>query len=188
MGVNGSDKSYIGRTFQEICRFSGRAQRAEYWWFALFSAIVYFGSYFFIELILNSVPFFGFDVAIIEEFVSLVILLILFTPSIAVEVRRLHDRNMAGSWAIVWAALLIILFLSKLMIFLPVDYYVHYFIGTTQTSETTVYFLLVFFSITFNLLFGRCVILILLLFRGTRGQNRYGPDPLDPSFQVGIFQ
>jgi len=65
--------------FQNYANFKGRASRAEYWWWTLFSLIV-------------NVAF--SSIAGIGELASLIILL----PSIAVAVRRMHDTDHAGWW------------------------------------------------------------------------------------------
>lgn len=70
--------------------FSGRASRAEYWWFALFSWII--GVPVFLVLLV---------VALITNQPVLILLyfvvwLALIVPTVAVAVRRLHDTNRSG--------------------------------------------------------------------------------------------
>lgn len=66
--------------------FSGRASRAEYWWFFLFSLIASLvGSI--VDAMLSIT--FGF-----EGLISLALLL----PSLAVSVRRLKDTDRSGWW------------------------------------------------------------------------------------------
>lgn len=60
--------------------FEGRARRPEYWWFALFA------------LLCNLVA------GLLGDFVSLLVSIALLMPSIAVGIRRLHDRDMTGWW------------------------------------------------------------------------------------------
>ena len=86
--------------------FSGRSRRMEYWMFALFTLIVY--------VVLAALMFAGgFDLGSLENdtmadqvgpvfwlgagLLALFGLAILI-PSIAVNVRRLHDRDMSGWW------------------------------------------------------------------------------------------
>ena len=66
--------------------FSGRARRSEFWWFALFNFVT--------QIILQVVDgtLFGFNL------LSTIFALAVLIPSIAVGVRRLHDRDMAGWW------------------------------------------------------------------------------------------
>jgi len=96
----------IKTNFSKYVTFSGRAQRSEFWWWALFTFI-------------GNVVFTAIDVALfghtmvydggfeaytnfspIAGIFSLVILL----PSLAVAVRRLHDTDRSGWW---WWLLLI---------------------------------------------------------------------------------
>ncbi len=72
--------------------FEGRAQRAEYWYFSLFSLLVSVG------LILIDTQLGGYDpktgYGILYALYSLAIVL----PSLAVTVRRLHDTDHSGWW------------------------------------------------------------------------------------------
>lgn len=90
----------VRSAFGKYVTFSGRARRAEYWWFALFCVIV--------ALVVGVVDYmiFGGTVTQIEggysyasngplaAIWSLVILL----PAISVLVRRLHDTGRSGWW------------------------------------------------------------------------------------------
>ncbi len=69
--------------FQNYANFKGRASRAEYWWWCVFTILLSFV----LSLIDGSVS----DLA---EFVTLL-------PSIAVAVRRMHDTNRAGWFILV---------------------------------------------------------------------------------------
>lgn len=72
--------------------FKGRASRAEFWFFSLFS---------------------GFSCTLADLLptpISLVVSLIFIIPSISISVRRLHDVNYRGWWALplinIWALVL----------------------------------------------------------------------------------
>jgi len=70
----------------QYASFAGRARRSEYWWFTLFSLIVYV-----VATILDS--------AVRGAVVFLVIaVLALILPGLAVTVRRLHDTGRSGGW------------------------------------------------------------------------------------------
>lgn len=79
--------------FSKYVVFSGRAQRSEFWWFALFTLV---GSILLQGL--DNMMFSGFtggqDVGLFSVVFSLGVLL----PSIAVAVRRLHDLGKSGWW------------------------------------------------------------------------------------------
>jgi uncharacterized membrane protein YhaH (DUF805 family) len=76
--------------FAKYVDFKGRASRAEYWWFALFVALVYV-----VGLVLSS----------IDETVGSVVLIVgilaVILPQIAAAVRRLHDTGKSGAWYLI---------------------------------------------------------------------------------------
>lgn len=96
----------IRTCFQKYADFSGRAQRSEFWWFALFSFVT--------SLILQAV-----DLAIGLPILGSLFALAVLLPSIAVGVRRLHDRDMVGWWyllifvPVVGALILLVIFCLK---------------------------------------------------------------------------
>ena len=81
--------------------FSGRAKRAEFWWFFLFCMIVgLMGAVIDAGL--------GLDTAIGGNGVfTTLIQLATFLPSIAVGSRRLHDTNRSGWWQLLWIVVFI---------------------------------------------------------------------------------
>ena len=94
--------------------FQGRAQRSEFWWFALFALVV--------SLLLSALG------DVLAGLFALAILL----PAIGVAVRRLHDVDRTGWW--------------YLLVLIPV-------------------------------LGPLILIFAFFIHRGTRGENRFGPDP-----------
>jgi uncharacterized membrane protein YhaH (DUF805 family) len=81
----------IATCMSKYATFSGRASRAEFWWFYLFSVLLGWGA------TLVGVALFG-DGSVA---INLVVWLVLFLPSSAVYVRRLHDTGRSG-WNIWW--------------------------------------------------------------------------------------
>ena len=81
----------VRTVLSKYATFSGRARRAEYWWFTLFALIVYV-----LAALVDSAS--GSQVATIVAIVALIL------PSIAVAVRRLHDTGRSGWW---WLLVLI---------------------------------------------------------------------------------
>ena len=110
---------------EKYYNFNDRAQRSEYWWFALFACGVTIVLSVLDNLIFNNASGYG----IFSTIWGFAILL----PYLGVGVRRLHDLDKSGWWL--------------LISFIPV-------IG---------FIILVFWFIQ----------------QGTRGQNRFGADPLN---------
>jgi uncharacterized membrane protein YhaH (DUF805 family) len=83
----------ISACFSKYASFTGRARRAEYWYWTLFTLLLQFGLGFALGLahaggVANSLP----------ALVSLLLLL----PALAVTVRRLHDTDHSGWWWFIW--------------------------------------------------------------------------------------
>lgn len=113
--------NYYLDVFKKYAVFTGRASLNEYWTFSVMNFIIA------VLLILIEIFVFDGKTTILVSIFSLVI----FLPSIAVTVRRLHDTNKSG-----W---------MMLVGFIP-------FIGPIW-------------------------LLILMLIKGTQGDNMYGPNP-----------
>lgn len=97
----------VRSVFNKYATFSGRARRAEYWWFLLFSLIVsailgvidgaLFGYTFTSDASDGAVSFNLETVGILTGLWSLAT----FIPSLAVSVRRLHDTGRSGWWLLI---------------------------------------------------------------------------------------
>jgi len=111
--------------FSKYATVSGRARRAEYWWFALFVVIASW------VLAFVDMAIFG---STFEDFGILGAIFSLGTlvPSIAAGVRRLHDIDRTGWWLLLWLVPLI----------------------------------------------GWIILIVWHATPGTKGDNRFGPDPL----------
>ena len=77
---------------KKYATFSGRAQRAEYWYFVLFYILIFIGL-----SILDGMTG-SFSEAAGMGFLGGIFSLALLLPSIAVGVRRLHDTGRSGWW------------------------------------------------------------------------------------------
>jgi uncharacterized membrane protein YhaH (DUF805 family) len=93
----------IKRAFAGATTWSGRATRAEYWWWFLFvwllSIIPYIGIFSSMDWTSDgngSVQ--GTGGSPIFWILAVVVTVALLLPSIAVSVRRLHDTNRSGWW------------------------------------------------------------------------------------------
>ena len=75
--------------------FNGRAQRSEYWFFALFNILANIGL-FLIDGVLGTLnPETGFGL------LGGIYMLAIIIPGIAVTIRRLHDTNRSGWWSLI---------------------------------------------------------------------------------------
>lgn len=85
--LNGFD--YFIKALKNYTTFSGRARRKEYWYFALFQMLISTGLSFVDGFLLDGKPLF-----------SGIFGLAMLIPAIAVLVRRFHDVNKSGWWAL----------------------------------------------------------------------------------------
>ena len=86
--------------FENYANFSGRASKAEYWWYIL-------------AVILVSIGIGVVDAILQTSVLSALLNLALFIPGLAVAVRRLHDTNKSGWWyliALTGIGLIVLLF------------------------------------------------------------------------------
>lgn len=83
------------RPLHKYADFSGRAPRAEYWWFYLMVIIGYF-----VALILDSFVGTGGMMGS-YGMLTMIVMLGLLLPSIAAGVRRLHDTDRSGWWLLI---------------------------------------------------------------------------------------
>lgn len=104
--------------FRRYAEFSGRSRRKEYWMFILFNLIVY-SILAGLAVVAGFRPWEAFGpepTATIDDMVtvpaviavlalSVVYFLAVLVPSIAVSVRRLHDRDLSGWWYLAYIVL-----------------------------------------------------------------------------------
>ena len=78
--------------------FSGRARRREYWWFLVFSVLVV-GVLAIVDALVFGVNWWGYSGGDgpLASFADLFLLV----PTLAVSVRRLHDRDRSGWWLLI---------------------------------------------------------------------------------------
>lgn len=74
--------------FKKYASFSGRARRRELWTFFLVNILLYIGLY----------AAYGATQTDAFLYAYLAFALLIFLPSIAVAVRRLHDTGKSGAW------------------------------------------------------------------------------------------
>ena len=98
MNTNLTPVDWAKRPFQKYADFSGRAPRAEYWWYALALIIAYI-----VIMIVESIT--GLKGMVFGVYGPITLLLALGTivPNLAVGVRRLHDTNRSAWWLLLLA-------------------------------------------------------------------------------------
>lgn len=156
MAVEKSPVEWAMTPLKKYAQFSGRAPRAEYWWFYL--------AYIIFAIVLNVLMS-------VSDFFGLlgIIYLALIIPMIAVGVRRLHDIDRTGWWLL---APILPYAIGFAMMFPAI------LSGAADPANP--------FNMTglglagIFLLIGLALAVTLFIFSllpGTKGPNRYGPDP-----------
>lgn len=161
---------------KKFADFSGRAPRAEYWWYTLFFVIAVC-----VAMILEGM--FGLSkMVFMYGPLTLLIAVATFVPSLSVLVRRLHDTNRSGWWAgAFWAVYAAYLWSMRGMLSAvssidpnnpnPDPAAVNAIAAQSGGSFMMGALLgLVFLIIAIT-------VLVFLCLKGTDGDNRYGPDP-----------
>jgi uncharacterized membrane protein YhaH (DUF805 family) len=158
MNSNMTPVDWAKRPLQKYADFSGRAPRAEYWWFFLATIIAYI-----LATIIDSILGLNHMVMGVYGPVALLLWLAVLVPSLAVGVRRLHDTDRSGWWLLA-----------------PIVPYVLGFVlgggammaggGNMSGFGIAAVFLLIGFV-------AAIVLLVFYCLPGTPGDNRYGPNP-----------
>ena len=142
------------RPLKKYAVFSGRASRAEYWWFSLATAIV--------QIPLTMIDGALGDWSPFSTLFSLAILL----PSLAVTVRRLHDTDRSGWWLLAPA----VPYLIGAVLFIPAMMGAPSAMGMAAGLGIAGLFLGIGAILAI-------VVLVFMCLRGTPGPNRFGDDP-----------
>jgi uncharacterized membrane protein YhaH (DUF805 family) len=172
------DMSPIGwalRPLKNYAKFSGRASRAEFWWFFLFVMLIYFGALFAVGGLGRGLASMnpGADLVRGTFSGSLIVVglfwLFLFIPTLAVQIRRLHDTNRSGWWlGAFW--LLYVVYMGLTFSLMSVA------MRSPGTPPNMGGFAAIgIFAILFFVY--SIVLLVFFCLRGTPGPNRFGDDP-----------
>lgn len=92
----------IASVFRKYADFTGRAPRSEYWWFGLLLWVV-FGGLQLLQLIPTGTTDLGYTsyhFSIVTMIVAPLFAIGVLVPTLAVLVRRLHDVNFSGWFAL----------------------------------------------------------------------------------------
>ena len=173
----------VKQCLRKYASFSGRATRAEFWWWVLVSNLVVVG----VTIVDGALS--AFLVSLGIPFVSPLGILLaigIFLPSLAVAVRRLHDIGKSGWWLLVWYVTYLVASLTLLVSLVVV--FVLLLLGETGGSEFAESVLESGEVALFILLGLACLALaamlavvawslVWLVRQGEGFPNRYGEDP-----------
>jgi uncharacterized membrane protein YhaH (DUF805 family) len=172
------DLSPIGwavRPLKNYAKFSGRASRAEFWWFFLFMMIIYMVVWFILigTIGLSAASGSQNPMTMFGAFGVMGIFLILFylallIPTIAVQIRRLHDTNRSGWWlGAFW--LLYIVYIGAT--------FGMAFSATPGSQPPSLSGAGIMMAVGLAFFVYSIVLLVFFCLQGTRGPNRFGDDP-----------
>ena len=185
--------------FQPLARyadFNGRARRSEYWLWALFLFLLNI----FLTIIQYALMFsfagsmshaggasaaFGAGMALsgLVSLLKFAVFMGLIIPSIAVAVRRMHDINRTGWWIVLpntvfVVALVVVLTINGADLFQRFKQLGGGGNGDTSAAMAAAFGLLgVLTWVLLPTLAAKVVTFIFRVTEGTKGTNRYGPDP-----------
>ncbi|MFD1797499.1 DUF805 domain-containing protein [Paracoccus aurantiacus] len=166
--------------FQKYARFSGRAPRSEFWYFILFLIagqilLIILNSTLFGPVV-ETTPDGGQSRLYTSGWFGTIFMLATFLPLLAVGWRRMHDLNLRGWWFIAPLILQFVLLWGTAI----------YYFGLQGLMDAFRQYGAVTFSfsgpgigkIILLVLAAHVALIIALAWRGTKGPNRFGPDPL----------
>ena len=143
------------RPLQRYVDFSGRAPRAEYWWYFLGTMIAYI-----VVMIVENIV--GLDGTVGPYGpLSLILLLGLLVPGLAVTVRRLHDTNRSGWWILIAV----------------IPYFILGVLAGGAIASGSMGAMASVGLLGLVAMAGAIVLLVFMVLPGTKGDNRFGADP-----------
>ena len=169
------------RPLKRYAEFSGRSSRAEFWWFFLFVIIIYVGVLFIMGAMGAGVSSMNPGASLVagtfsgSVLVVILFWLLLFIPTLAVQIRRLHDINRTGWWlGGFW--LLYVIYMG-----LTFSLMANAMRNPAAPSNTGGFAAIGIFAIAFFVY--SIVLLVFFCLRGTTGANKYGDDPYGPDVE-----
>lgn len=156
---------------RRYAEFSGRSRRTEYWMWVLFQILIAIGVLVLMMLLGGSALMSGDPgamvamggLALLVYALYGIVQLLFLVPSLAVAVRRLHDTNRSGWWILApLAPYLLVLVAASMAVSSP----------DSAGLAGVVALLGGLAALGLGL-----TLLVFMFLEGTRGPNRYGPDP-----------
>ncbi|MEG1700111.1 MAG: DUF805 domain-containing protein [Alistipes sp.] len=151
------------KCIKNYATFRGRARRAEYWYFVLFTIILLI-----IATLLDYVCFGSGSIGVFQPALGL----FLFLPSLAVQVRRLHDTGKSGL-RILWYYLFTILWGVAMVIIGGAAVLSN---DISALSGATGFLAVMGIGCLVMLIWG-ILFLVWYCTNGDKGDNKYGADP-----------
>lgn len=148
---------YALAPLRKYADFNGRARRSEYWWYVLGLVVAYL-----VATVLDSLLGLNRMIAGLYGPFALLVALGTFVPSLAVAVRRLHDTNRSGWW-------MLVVVLPYLALGIVIGMAAGEGDAAAALGSAGLVALIAFA--------GAVLIFIFMLLDGTKGDNRFGPDP-----------
>jgi len=160
---------YMFMPLKRYAEFSGRSRRMEYWMWFVFLVLLYIAFWVLAMVIGGAALMTGDPRAAMAAGGGMMIIgalffliwLALLIPGIAVGVRRLHDTDRTGWWLLA-----------------PIAPYILVWIGAAMaiSGSTGIGGILSLIGMLGAVVLGITLIVFMFL-DGTKGPNRYGPDP-----------
>ena len=149
------------RPLKKYAAFTGRAPRAEFWWFYLGTIVIGFGVDFLDKI--------AGDSGALSSMTNLALLI----PWISVTVRRLHDTDRSGWWVLT----LLLVFVAAIA--MTAFGYMRYN-GTGTAFAGGILLILAMLAVGVTMF-------VFMVLPGTEGPNRYGDDPYGPDSLEEVF-
>ena len=162
---------YMFMPLRRYAEFSGRSRRMEYWMWTLFQMLLYAAVLVVMMVVAGGAMASGDPTAALAAGGAAMVVMGLYfllqlafiIPSIAVAVRRLHDTNRSGWWLLAPVVPYVLLFVG---------------IGTAASSPDNMASAGILALVGgLAVLALAIMLLVFMLLDGTRGPNKYGPDP-----------
>jgi uncharacterized membrane protein YhaH (DUF805 family) len=155
---------------KKYATFSGRAPRAEYWWFTLATAIVAFVLGMTDALVLHGPVYGNYGV------LSLTFLIGSACPGLAVEVRRLHDTGRSGWFVLVGIPRLVFVVMGRSP-----------FAAGALVDGAPSWIIAAFIAVMLVWIVAAIALFVFMVTPSTKGSNEYGSDPYGPSDLEEVF-
>ena len=176
---------------KKYAQFSGRAPRAEFWWFMLFVIILYIVLSFFMVGSLVSLgsaaqegadPTAGMLGAMGGGMIFMLLFwLVLLIPTLAVQTRRLHDTGRSGWWLggfyILYAVYFAMLISAGAMAGA----------GAADPEQALGGAMVGTMFLGLVMMVYGIALIVFYCLPGTKGANKYGPDPYGPQDVGEVF-